>query len=154
MNGVTPPARHFTLRFLRAGCLSKRDEHDVADALIVKAAGDEAGLRVLADHPDVPNHVAGFLAQQAIEKSLKAVLTARGVPFERSHDIDYLCSLIEESGVAVTAELSEAVMLTPWAVEFRYADPFDASPLNRAEALATVVAVRAWAARTIDATRR
>lgn len=73
--------------------------------------------------------------------------------FERSHDIDYLCSLIEESGFQLTVELREAVTLTPWAVEFRYADPFDASPLNRAEALATVVAVRGWAARAIDSTR-
>jgi hypothetical protein len=38
--------------------LSKRDEQDVADALLVKAGGDEAGLRALADHPDVPDHVA------------------------------------------------------------------------------------------------
>jgi HEPN domain-containing protein len=133
--------------------LSKRDEHDVADALLAKAVGDEAGLRVLVGHPDVPDHVAGFLAQQAIEKSLKAVLTARGVLFERSHDIDYLCSLIEESDLPVTAELREAVALTPWAVEFRYADPFDSSPLDRAEALAIVAAVREWAARTIDVTR-
>jgi HEPN domain len=96
--------------------LSKRDEHDVADALLAKAVGDEAGLRVLVDHPDVPDHVAGFLAQQAIEKSLKAVLTARGVLFERSHDIDYLCSLIEESDLPVTAELRDAVALTPWTI--------------------------------------
>jgi HEPN domain-containing protein len=47
------------------------------------------------DNPDVPHHVADFLAQQAIEKALKAVLTARDLPFERSHDIDYLCDLIE-----------------------------------------------------------
>jgi hypothetical protein len=129
--------------------LSKRDEHDVAEALLAKASGDEAGLRALLDHPDVPDHVAGFLAQQAIEKTLKAVLTARGVPFERSHDIDYLCSLIEESGLKLTSELQEAMALTPWAVEFRYADPFDALPLDRAETLATVTAVREWAAGTI-----
>ncbi|HEV3321730.1 MAG TPA: HEPN domain-containing protein [Solirubrobacteraceae bacterium] len=129
--------------------MSKRDEHDVAEALLAKASGDEAGLRALLDHPDVPDHVAGFLAQQAIEKTLKAVLTARGVPFERSHDIDYLCSLIEESGLKLTSELQEAMALTPWAVEFRYADPFDALPLDRAETLATVTAVREWAAGTI-----
>jgi hypothetical protein len=29
--------------------LSKRDEHDVADALLATAVGDEAGLRVLVD---------------------------------------------------------------------------------------------------------
>jgi hypothetical protein len=42
--------------------LSKRDEHDVAEALLAKASGDEAGLRALVDHHDVPDHVAGFLA--------------------------------------------------------------------------------------------
>jgi len=131
--------------------LSKRDEHDVADALLAKAVGDEAGLSALVDHHDVPDHVAGFLAQQAIEKALKAVLTARDVPFERRHDIDYLCSLIEDAGLDLTPELKAAVALTPWAVEFRYADPFDAPPLDRANALETVVAVREWAARMISA---
>jgi hypothetical protein len=44
MSGAEPPERRFTLRFLRVGCLSKRDEHDVADSLLAKAVGDEAGL--------------------------------------------------------------------------------------------------------------
>jgi hypothetical protein len=131
--------------------LSKRDERDVADALLAKAGGDEAGLRALADNRDVPDHVAGFLAQQAIEKALKAVLTAHGVPFERSHDIDYLCDLIEGAGLDLTPELKAAVALTPWAVEFRYADPFDAAPLDRTDALATVIAVRQWATGAISA---
>jgi HEPN domain-containing protein len=129
--------------------LSKRDEQDVADALLAKACGDEAGLRALADKPDVPDHVAGFLAQQAIEKALKAVLTARDVPFERSHDIDYLCDLIESAGLDLTPELKASVALTPWAVEFRYADPYDVAPLDRTEALMTVIAVREWATEVI-----
>lgn len=41
--------------------------------------------------------------------------------------------------------------LTPWAVEFRYADPFDAAPLDRTKALETVVAVREWATHMIGA---
>jgi HEPN domain-containing protein len=131
--------------------LSKRDEQDVADALLAKAGGDEAGLRALADKSDVPDHVAGFLAQQAIEKTLKAVLTARDVPFERSHDIDYLCDLIEGAGLDLTPELKAAVALTPWAVEFRYADPYDVAPLDRTEALMTVAAVREWATKAISA---
>jgi HEPN domain len=60
-----------------------------------------------------------------IEKALKAVLTARDMPFERSHDIDYLCDLIESAGLDLTPELKAAVALTPWVVEFRYADPYD-----------------------------
>jgi len=130
--------------------LSKRDEHDVADALLAKAVGDEAGLRALLDNHDVPDHVVGFLAQQAIEKALKAVLIACDVPFERKHDIDYLCSLVEEAGFDLTPELSAAVALTPWAVEFRYADPFDAPPLDRPKALETVIAVRDWATQMIE----
>jgi HEPN domain-containing protein len=133
--------------------LSKRDELDVANALLAKAAGDEAGLHALADHSDVPDHVVGFLAQQAIEKSLKAVLTARRVPFERSHDIDYLCGLIEDDGLDLTDDLKAAVSLTPWAVEFRYADPFAPNPLDRADALTTVGAVRQWAEQAISKKR-
>jgi hypothetical protein len=110
--------------------LSKRDATDVAAALLEKAQGDEAGLRVLVDRLDVPDHVPGFLAQQAIEKALKAVLTARGVAFQRSHDIDYLCGLLESSGLSLAPELRAAVALTPWAVESRYADPFETRPGN------------------------
>lgn len=130
--------------------MSKRDEQDVANALLAKAGGDEAGLRALAERHEVPDHVAGFLAQQAIEKSLKAVLTARDVAFERSHDIDYLCDLVESAGLDLTPELKAAVALTPWAVEFRYADPYDVAPLDRADALATVTAVREWATGVIS----
>jgi len=73
------------------------------------------------------------------------------VPFERRHDIDYLCSLIEDAGLDLTSELKAAVALTPWAVEFRYADPFDAPPLDRANAVETVAAMRDWATRMISA---
>lgn len=49
----------------------------MAKALLAKARGDEAGLRALADHEGVPDHVAGFLAQQAVEKAIKARLRCR-----------------------------------------------------------------------------
>lgn len=134
--------------------MSKRDKHDVAEALLAKAAGDEAGLRALAKNYDVPDHVVGFLAQQAVEKALKAVLVARDVPFERKHDIDYLCGLIEDAGLDLPPDLSAASTLTPWAVEFRYADPFDdAPPLDRAKALKIVVAIREWATQALGAGR-
>ena len=119
--------------------MSRRDEHDVAQALLGKAVGDEAGLRALADNYDVPDHVAGFLAQRAVEKELKAVLIARDVAFERKHHIDYLCGLIEDAELDPKPDLSAAAALTPWAVEFRYADPFEAPPLDRAKALDTLL---------------
>lgn len=61
----------------------------------------------------MPDHVVGFLAQQAVEKALKAVLLVRDVPFERKHDIEYLCGLIEDAGLNLPPDLSAASALTP-----------------------------------------
>jgi len=128
--------------------LSRRDAHDMAEALLAKARGDAAGLRALVGHEDVPDHVPGFLAQQAIEKAIKAVLTARESEFDRSHDLDYLCGLLEDAGLELTPELRSAVSLTPWAVDARYTGPFDAPALDRQATAKTVDAVLAWAAET------
>jgi HEPN domain-containing protein len=62
-----------------------------------------------------------FHAQQAAEKALKAVLVKFGVPPMRTHNIGEL--LEEASKVAnVPADLSEATMLTDYAVSGRYPD--------------------------------
>lgn len=61
--------------------------------------------------------------------------------------------MIEDDGLDLTEDLKAAVSLTPWAVEFRYADPFAPNPLDRAEALTTVSAVRQWAEQTISGKR-
>jgi hypothetical protein len=61
--------------------------------------------------------------------------------------------LIEDNGLDLTADLKDAVALTPWAVEFRYADPFTPNPLDRANALAILAAVRQWAKQTISERR-
>ena len=36
-----------------------RDEVDVANLLLTKALGDEAGLRALREHPEVPDEIVG-----------------------------------------------------------------------------------------------
>jgi hypothetical protein len=40
-----------------------RNEVDVANVLLTKARGDEAGLRALSEHPEVPDEVVGFQIQ-------------------------------------------------------------------------------------------
>jgi HEPN domain-containing protein len=42
---------------------------------------------------DGPTDTPCFHAQQAIEKSLKALMTARGIAFPRSHDLPQLLDL-------------------------------------------------------------
>jgi HEPN domain-containing protein len=46
---------------------------EVARVLLEKAAGDLAALELLASDQNQADHVVGFHAQQAVEKSIKAV---------------------------------------------------------------------------------
>lgn len=86
----------------------------------------------------------GFHAQQAVEKQIKAVLAAHGVPFAKSHALGYLGGLIEKNGITAPPELEQAETLSPWAVEFRYES--EGSPaLDRVAALALVERLRNWA---------
>lgn len=69
---------------------------------------------------------------------------ARGVPFMKSHALSYLIGLVEEQDIAAPGALSEADVLSPWAVEFRY-EGEQAPALNRLASLALVEQIQAWA---------
>ncbi|HEX2275353.1 MAG TPA: HEPN domain-containing protein [Acidimicrobiales bacterium] len=91
----------------------------------------------------------GFHAQQAVEKSLKAVLASREIEFPRTQDLTLLFSLAERHGVAAPRDLAEADALTPWAVEFRYEESLG-KPLDRDAALHLVERVEAWATEVVE----
>ncbi len=61
-----------------------------------------------------------FEAQQAAEKSIKAVLILRQIVFPYVHDLARLVSLIENSGETVPEGLIEAERLSVYAVITRY----------------------------------
>lgn len=124
----------------------ERSGIDLARLLLKKAAGDQTALRELLTAKDVPDAILGFHAQQAVEKSIKAALATHDVPYERTHNIAYLRSLVVEShGIDVPANIAEADFLSPWAVEFRYDAPVDEEPLDRNKTLDLVVSVVEWA---------
>lgn len=52
---------------------------DLAEQLLRRAADDEAAARAMLPLEPVTDAIVGFHAQQAVEKSLKAVLAARNV---------------------------------------------------------------------------
>jgi HEPN domain-containing protein len=56
---------------------------DPPRVLLSKAKDDERLADLVADNSDVPDEQIGFLAQQAVEKSIKAVL-ARGIRYRRT----------------------------------------------------------------------
>lgn len=109
-----------------------------------KAAGDERALRRLIDDDDIPDDVLGFHAQQAVEKSLKAVLAANDLGYERTHNIAYLLNQLDSSKIPRPTFTEQLPELTPWAAEFRYADLPEAA-LHRRDTLTLVEHTRNWA---------
>ena len=77
-----------------------------------------AAEAMLGRTPFSPRH-ACWLAQQASEKALKAILVFLQVDFPRRHDLDALRFLIPE-GWQVKRDPSDLADLTEWAVEARY----------------------------------
>lgn len=87
-----------------------------------------------------------FVAQQAAEKAIKAVLLHSGVRFPYVHDLAELVTLMERAGHMPPARVREASRLTRYAVETRY--PGLSEPLTEEEyleALAIAEAVVRWA---------
>ncbi len=106
-------------------------------------------VRELLENPRVADAVIGFHAQQSIEKWLKAVLASRALEFERTHDLNRLAELVEAAGETLPIDRDDVSALTEFAVPFRYDDPFEVEPLERARTLEVVEAVAAWARRLI-----
>lgn len=134
-------------RCARAGFLPTPEEVEVADLLLRKAASDLSAARALARDPEQQDDVVGFHAQQAVEKSLKAVLAVRGFEIPRTHDLDLLTRLVGGDG----NELVDAKALSPWAVATRY-DDVDAT-LDRREAVEIAERSLTWARERVEAAR-
>ena len=96
-----------------------------------------------------------FDAQQATEKSIKAVLVHRQIDFPRTHNIRALLELLDPTGSQISKEIWQAVDLTNYAVETRYPGP--AEPVTRSEyrkALAVARKVVKWAENIVLPMRR
>jgi HEPN domain-containing protein len=72
-----------------------------------------------------------FDAQQAVEKSLKAILVKLNQSFPKTHSIGILLKLIEEAGVEIPENINQAKLLTAYAVDTRY--PGDYEPVSKEE---------------------
>lgn len=94
---------------------------------IANAESDFKASALLWVIADAPLDVIVFHCQQGAEKMLKALLTARGIPFGKTHDLDMLIRLLpSESSAAALKDISD---LTDAAVATRY--PGDMETLDR-----------------------
>lgn len=91
-----------------------------------------------------------FDAQQAVEKSLKALLVRLDKPFPKTHSIGMLLKLVEETGVEIPDDINRSKILTDYAVDTRYPGMYEpVSEGEYKEALKLAVGVFEWAGKII-----
>jgi HEPN domain-containing protein len=93
---------------------------ELPQVLLGLARDDEFAARSLLPVAGVADSILGFHAQQAVEKSLKAVLASRGIEFPYTHDLDGLLELCRTRGLDVPPELDGVDRLAPYGVHMRY----------------------------------
>lgn len=73
--------------------------------------------------PDILLTTLCFHTQQAVEKSIKAVLVQRGIVFPSTHDLARLITLVQDARLPWPADLDAAAAVTEYAVGSRYPGP-------------------------------
>ena len=98
-----------------------------AQKMLELALKDFKALKNMTDEALFDIEIFGFHAQQTVEKLLKSWLSAIGVMYERTHDLQNLFSLIKDNKQSLPPDLEELQDLTDFAVTFRYdvSEPFD-----------------------------
>ncbi len=127
------------------------DPADIPRVLLGLARDDELAARALLPIEGVTDAILGFHAQQAVEKSLKAVLALRGVEFPYTHDLDGLLELCRKNGLDVPEALSNVERLSPYGVQLRYGS-ISPGDLDRDEALRWAASAVEWAESIIEPT--
>ncbi len=93
---------------------------DRPEVLLRKAKQDELAVEKLLDDGDIEDDLLGFHAQQAAEKMLKALLSARGVDYPKTHNLRVLVELLSAEGIRLPEKLAEIDRLTQFGTTFRY----------------------------------
>ena len=110
------------------------------------AASDLHLAGIALPDPEVMRNQIAFHAQQAAEKSLKALLVARQIHFPRTHDLEALIEMIRMAGLTWPFAAAEIEALTPFAVETRYPGGFaQVTDAEANESVQTARRVLAWA---------
>jgi len=105
---------------------------------------DITAFRILSQEPEAHLSIVCFHAQQAVEKSLKAVLFSRRIEFRRIHDLIELTQLLRRHGIETPVSDDLLGRLNPFAATFRY-DDIDIEVLTSQDAAAWVTDIRRWA---------
>jgi hypothetical protein len=109
-----------------------------AQVLLIKASEDEAALQAIGN----PESVLGFHAQQAVEKLIKAPISARSAQFELTHDLTRLATALKGLGEVLPATPIPLTDLNDFAVDYRYDLLFQHATPSESELIETVRLIR------------
>jgi HEPN domain-containing protein len=111
---------------------------DQARQMLVMASKDIKAMKSLLSPESADDEIFGFHAQQAVEKALKAWISAAGGSYGFVHDIHVLLLSLRELGCDIS-RFKGLLLLNVYAVRFRY-EPLEmpTSTLDRPEMLGKV----------------
>ncbi len=112
--------------------------------LLRLADRDIKAFEILKEAPDVHLSIVYFHAQQAVEKSLKAILSLQQIEFARTHDLVKLAHLLGDHGVTLPVTEDKLRRLNPFAVAFRY-DNMEIAFISQEDMTDLVADIRRWA---------
>jgi HEPN domain-containing protein len=130
-----------------------RSPHDHALALLKKAANDLVAARATVTTGKALDTVC-FHSQQAVEKSLKAILALRDIEYPWRHDLGELLELVKPLAPEVTPFEDRILGMTPFAVEIRYDEEFEPLIDEANEALQTASEVHQLISTIVEESRR
>jgi HEPN domain-containing protein len=87
---------------------------------LTKALHDLQNARIVSAVRDGPLDTAIYHCQQTAEKAMKGWLTAKGIAFEKTHDVRRLVRHAAGSEPGFDSLSEGAEILTPYASAFRY----------------------------------
>jgi HEPN domain-containing protein len=118
-------------------------------SVLMKLAHDDAAAFEVLSEQTRLHALAGFHAQQAVEKSMKAVLLLRTADFPFTHNLGLLWDLCTQHDLVCPISKFDVTQLTPYAVEGRYDELVEGVSIEKLKS--TIESALAWAQQTINA---
>lgn len=95
-------------------------EKELVQTLLKKAETDLLNATILRDSTQGNPEGIGFHVQQAVEKSLKAILVFYIIDYPRTHSIAGLAQLVSDNNIDLPAAFLDSNRYTSYARDLRY----------------------------------
>jgi HEPN domain-containing protein len=95
-------------------------EQEVALLFLEKANQDLVAVGKWLTDPEIVDEIIGFHIQQAIEKSVKAILVSQKIDYPRTHNLGLLLEICRNNQIQIPSDFSQIDRFNRFAVQWRY----------------------------------